>query len=59
MDTEKNFDEMFDEMFNMGTRQGMTQSQENKGYDVSDERLREMNKRLPSWNLEPPHSALK
>ena len=50
---------MFDEMFNMGARQGMTQSQENKGYDVSDERLREMNKRLPSWNLEPPYSALK
>lgn len=28
-------------------------------YDVSDERLREMNKQLPSWSLEPPFSFLK
>ncbi len=28
-------------------------------YDVSDERLREMNKKLPSWSLEPPFSFLK
>ena len=26
---------------------------------VTDERLKEMNKKLPSWNLEPPHSFLK
>lgn len=28
-------------------------------YDVSDERLKEMNKKLPSWSLEPPFSYLK
>lgn len=28
-------------------------------YDASDERLKEMNKRLPSWSLEPPFSFLK
>ncbi len=28
-------------------------------YDVSDERLKEMNKKLPSWSLEPPFSFLK
>lgn len=34
---------------------------ENTGssYDVSDERLKEMNKKLPSWSLEPPFSFLK
>ena len=29
------------------------------GIDVSNERLNEMNKRLPSWSLEPPYSFLK
>lgn len=24
-----------------------------------NERLKEMNKKLPSWNLEPPHTFLK
>lgn len=28
-------------------------------YDVSDDRLREMNKKLPEWSLEPPFSYLK
>lgn len=32
---------------------------ENSNYDVSDERLKEMNKKLPSWSLEPPFSFLK
>jgi len=27
--------------------------------DVSNDRLREMNKKLPSWSLEPPYSFLK
>lgn len=26
---------------------------------ASNERLREMNKKLPSWSLEPPYSFLK
>ena len=29
------------------------------GATVSNERLREMNKKLPSWSLEPPYSFLK
>lgn len=29
------------------------------GVEVSNERLNEMNKRLPSWSLEPPYSFLK
>lgn len=28
-------------------------------FDVSDERLKEMNKKLPAWSLEPPFSFLK
>jgi len=28
-------------------------------YEISDERLKEMNKKLPSWSLEPPYSFLK
>ena len=28
-------------------------------YDVSDDRLKEMNKKLPEWSLEPPFSFLK
>lgn len=28
-------------------------------YDVSDERLKEMNKKLPEWSLEPPFGYLK
>ena len=27
--------------------------------DVSNERLKEMNQKLPSWSLEPPYSFLK
>ena len=26
---------------------------------ISDERLKEMNKKLPAWSLEPPHKFLK
>lgn len=34
-------------------------SNESNTYDVSDERLREINKKLPNWSLEPPFSFLK
>lgn len=27
--------------------------------DVSSERLKEMNKKLPSWSLEPPYSFIR
>ena len=32
---------------------------EGSGLEVSDQRLREMNKKLPDWDLEPPFSFLK
>lgn len=31
----------------------------NEAVDISDERLKEMNKKLPEWSLEPPYSFLK
>lgn len=34
-------------------------SSDTENYDVSDDRLKEMNKKLPSWSLEPPFSFLK
>ena len=30
-----------------------------EGMEISDERLQEMNKKLPDWSLEPPYSFLK
>lgn len=32
---------------------------DNAGVEISDERLKEMNKKLPDWDLEPPYSFLK
>lgn len=29
------------------------------GVQISDERLKEMSKKLPDWSLEPPYSFLK
>ncbi len=54
--SQNDFNDQFDQMFQQSIKQNMTENQ--KGYDVSDERLREMNKRLPAWNLEPPYSSL-
>lgn len=31
----------------------------NQGIEVTDERLKEMSKKLPGWSLEPPYSFLK
>lgn len=32
---------------------------ETQNLSVTNERLQEMNKKLPDWNLEPPYSFLK
>ena len=37
----------------------MQQMYQTRGYDMSDDRLREVEKSLPSWSLEPPFSYLK
>ncbi len=36
-----------------------TKVQEDRSGMVTDERLKEMNKKLPSWSLEPPMKFLK
>jgi hypothetical protein len=54
---QNDFSAQFDQMFQQSLKQNMAENQ--KGYDVSDDRLKEMNKRLPAWNLEPPYSSLK
>ena len=59
MDNQNDFGAQFDfdKMFQQSVEKNIVDSQ--KGYDVSDDRLKEMNKRLPAWNLEPPYSLLK
>ena len=60
MDTNmnENFDngQNIDDMLAKNMQQMYSQ---NKGYDLSDERLSEIEKKLPSWSLEPPFSYLK
>ena len=60
MDTNmnENFDngQSIDDMLAKNMQQMYSQ---NKGYDLSDERLSEIEKKLPSWSLEPPFSYLK
>ncbi len=59
MDNQNDFSAQFDfdKMFQQSVEKNIVENQ--KGYDVSDDRLKEMNKRLPAWNLEPPYSSLK
>lgn len=57
MENKNEVNSQFDQVFQQSIQQNMAVNQ--KGYDVSDERLREMNKRLPAWNLEPPYSPMK
>lgn len=58
MDMNESFDngQNIDEMLSRNMQQMYSQ---NKGYDISDERLTEIEKNLPSWSLEPPFSYLK
>ena len=57
MENQNDFDVNIEQMLQKSIQQNYVQS--GKGYDVSDERLKEMNKKLPAWNLEPPFSSLK
>ena len=57
MENQHDFDVNIEQMLQKSIQQNYVQS--GKGYDVSDERLKEMNKKLPAWNLEPPFSSLK
>lgn len=53
MDEDLAFEDMMKDRFD----EDMLNSEENNGF--SDERLKEMNKKLPDWDLEPPFNFLK
>ena len=55
MDNERNLE--LGEMLEQRIQENF--SSNDNTYDVSDERLKEMNKKLPNWSLEPPFSFLK
>ncbi len=48
----------FQAMMEARIRENFTAPVKN-GKGVSDERLKEMNKKLPKWSLEPPYSFLR
>lgn len=59
MGNEKNtIDQEFEEMMEQRIRDNFAAPQK-ENEDFSDERLKEMNKKLPSWSLEPPYTFLK
>lgn len=48
----------FESMMEARIRENFTNPAQS-GATASNDRLREMNKKLPSWSLEPPYSFLK
>jgi len=53
MDDELEFENMMKEHFDESSMS------EGSGSAFTDERLKEMNKKLPNWDLEPPFNFLK
>ena len=53
-DTNAEFEQMMEQRL-----RDYTQSSGAQNVEISDERLKEMSKKLPSWSLEPPYSYLK
>lgn len=54
----QNQDAEFEQMMEQRIRENFAASG-NEGMEISDERLKEMSKKLPEWSLEPPYSFLK
>ncbi|MBD5102410.1 MAG: hypothetical protein HDT27_06925 [Subdoligranulum sp.] len=54
----QNQDMEFEQLMEQRIRENFTAPDAGKA-EISDERLREMSKKLPSWSLEPPYSFLK
>lgn len=60
MDVEQDFENSLEEKLRQNyALQDNQMQQENQELDVSNGNLRDMNKKLPSWSLEPPYSFLK
>ena len=59
MSTDKtNQDAEFEQMMEQRIRENFAAPAAD-GVQISDERLKEMSKKLPDWSLEPPYSFLK
>ena len=54
----QNQDVEFEQMMEQRIRENFA-TPNNGGVEISDERLKEMSKKLPDWSLEPPYSFLK
>lgn len=52
-------DAAFEEMMQQKLNEEFGAEETDMSGQATDERLREMNKKLPSWNLEPPYTFLK
>ncbi len=59
MSTPSNDDLEFEAMMQDKIRDNFSEATDDNSDRVTDERLKEMNKKLPSWNLEPPLKFLK
>lgn len=59
MNNENNNQDMeFEQMMEQRIRDNFA-APNNGSVEISDERLKEMSKKLPDWSLEPPYSFLK
>lgn len=59
MSNEKNTQDLeFEQMMEQRIRDNFT-APATDGVQISNERLKEMSKKLPEWSLEPPYSFLK
>lgn len=57
--SEENKNEMnFEDMMEKRLQENFAEAKGSQ-MDVSNERLKEMNKKLPSWSLEPPYNFLR
>jgi hypothetical protein len=60
MDVKQDLENSLEEKLRQNYSMQQDQAQQsNSESDMSNERLRDMNKKLPSWSLEPPYSFLK
>lgn len=57
-DEKKTEDMNFEQLMEQRIRDNFASAQA-KPMEISDERLKEMSKKLPDWSLEPPYHFLK
>lgn len=57
VNNQNNRDEEFEQIMQQRIHDNFSQT--GGPVEISDERLKEMSKKLPEWSLEPPYSFLK